>query len=528
MKKIIFLFLSFIYAFSSCTSLTFDTSLKVGDCYNGNVIKQVILNQHSIHDDIGWYNNHCSYQHGSASGYFFNRVNFKGDGSSGCFFDIVFQTYETCVAPHSTCSANEHVDSATNTCVCDSGYKLQYEQCRPDCSHNIPTTAPADSGWVKYTNIDTAQQCSSLASGFDYNQANFASQTDSRGCVYNVCYVNEESADINDSVAPYGPPPCTKSAYFPDTPYGFILKGTVKSLEECQAYVDNVEYTDFKVLIATDCSGDYKFCYLKTSVDNNDTGVPPPNSDSNDSNISNVVPPVTPPLPADVNNTDLSGVNAKLQQSNSLDSIRNQKLNDIANVQGQFKNLMGAWINQSRLDNHNQLNAQRQNISASNRVKNSIDSLHSGLGGKLDTLIKDTQKIVDKNNSVDLSGVESKLDKLHKDINSSNDKLSKIADAFNTDKNVTYPVTALDDNSSAPSLSDLLPSDSWFSSNSLDLSSVNNYTGDCYLESFTWTDGSGVHTFPPQDLINMIPFNIVSNIMLAFLYLLGLRDFLRS
>ena len=205
---------------------------------------------------------------------------------------------------------------------------------------------------------------------------------------------------------------------------------------------------------------------------------------------------------------------AQIKADGAENQKSNQLLGDVNTGLTQFKNKFGQWVDQDQLNS----NAQ---VSATHGVKGAVDSASNAITTKLDEVI---DAIKDTNGtSIDLNTTNAKLDTLHDDNNKTQSILDKIAGFFETNSSIP------DVNTTGQEfvLTDLLPDNSFFETNKLRLS-LNNYHGACYLETTTFNISGHSFEFPPPSLIAMIPFNIISNLMMGLLFILGLRDFLRS
>ncbi|MBN1839679.1 MAG: hypothetical protein JW802_06515 [Campylobacterales bacterium] len=109
------------------------------------------------------------------------------------------------------------------------------------------------------------------------------------------------------------------------------------------------------------------------------------------------------------------------------------------------------------------------------------------------------------------------------DLNETNKILNDIRKQFDTNSSFKTP----DVNESSFELSDLLPENSWFETNKLNLK-MNNYSGGCYCETAQFQIADKTFVFPSPEFLAMVPFNVISNLLMAFVYLLGLRQFLKD
>jgi len=244
---------------------------------------------------------------------------------------------------------------------------------------------------------------------------------------------------------------------------------------------------------------------------------------------------------------DLKTVNTQLTQqgytfNSILDKIiagnekadsRYKLMDDEFKGQTQYRNMMGKWVD----DDLKNASAQ---LGATVGVKDAVNTQGTAITDKLGEIlqaIKDSNGTGKEGNGTDMTPTNDLLekikgdtnatvkglDKLHEDINSTNSLLDKISGFF--DNNDSYKTP--DINGTEFELSDLLPDESWFETNKLNLN-FNNYGGDCYCQTAEFTVAGKTFIFPPQEALDVIPFNIISNIFMAFIFVLGAKDFLRD
>jgi len=194
----------------------------------------------------------------------------------------------------------------------------------------------------------------------------------------------------------------------------------------------------------------------------------------------------------------------------------NQLLGDVNTGIEQFKNKFGQWVDATKNDSANQ-------ISAINGTTTAVNSASNAITSKLDEVVNAIKDSNGTGQEIDLNTTNAKLDTLHDDNNKTHSLLDKIAGFF--ENNATVPDVNMTSQEFA--LTDLLPDASFFETNKLNLN-LNTYHGACYLETTTITIANTPFQFPPPALVDMIPFNIISNLAMSALFLYGLRDFLRS
>lgn len=212
--------------------------------------------------------------------------------------------------------------------------------------------------------------------------------------------------------------------------------------------------------------------------------------------------------------TTFNEILTQIKANGTENQKSNQLLGDVNTGLTQFKNKFGQWVDQDQLNS----NAQ---VSATHGVKGAVDSASNAITTKLDEVI---DAIKDTNGtSIDLNTTNAKLDTLHDDNNKTQSILDKIAGFFENNSSIPDVNTTGEEFV----LTDLLKDDAWFSTNQIN-ADFNNYHGACYLETFTFNIVGKSFQFPDPALVAMIPFNIISNLLMSVLFLLGLRDFLRS
>jgi hypothetical protein len=272
-----------------------------------------------------------------------------------------------------TCLANETLNTTTNQCDCSSGYKRVYEQCVPDCTQNVPLPQISITGWHRYVGVYNSTQCANYALIFPANEFNYTDLNDTRGCLYQICDVNQYKSN-----------PCFNPiSWGNSTPAGYVFKGTVTNPTTCQSYVDGVNYLNSLTKKAyPDCSSDNTlYCYLKTSLDNNDTGLSSPDTNLTnpdgtlDSNVS------LPSLNPDFNN---SLPNNSTDKSNAL---LGSLTSDFKNFSSNYQKDDAFW----RRDNNQKFALRTANDNLNNnKLLSAISSSKTdttGIETKLNTLI---------------------------------------------------------------------------------------------------------------------------------------------
>lgn len=253
--------------------------------------------------------------------------------------------------------------------------------------------------------------------------------------------------------------------------------------------------------------------------------------------------------------TSVQAVNTTLQSSNTkLDSMvsklsdSNALLTDSKNIQSDTKSLLAQEFKETKAFREN-LDARLKNLidtsltngstlkdisSHTASTTNAVNAQGTAITDKLGEVI---QAIKDSNNSTDMTATNDLLDKikgdtnstakgvdtLHDDFNVTNDLLGRINGYFDSNDSYKTP----DINESKFELSDLLPDNNWFETNKLKLN-FGNYSGGCYCQTAEFRVAGQTFIFPPQEALDVIPFDVISKIFMAFIYVLGLKEFLRN
>lgn len=238
---------------------------------------------------------------------------------------------------------------------------------------------------------------------------------------------------------------------------------------------------------------------------------------------------VTPTPTPDTNTSGGSTGGGSTGTTNYADLItqlktNNQSVND-------FKDKFTKFVTSD------QANADRQ-YNATNAIKSAVDGTTSAVNtqgtaitsklGDILSAIKDgngTGKSGDGNstNNVDLNATNKKLDTLHDDNNKTQGILDKIKGMFDNNDSFKVP----DANGSTPKVEDLIKDENWINANKMKLN-FSAGSGDCYCQTAQFEVGGRTFVFPPQELLDMIPFDVISKMLMAFVYLIGLRQFLRN
>ncbi len=386
--------------------------------------------------------------------------------------------------------------------------------CSPCADISSVVASRTPNGWVSFLNVYNSElDCAKKAQ--DEYIGRYVFQTYQKGsCTYNICYIDtyntnscEDAQNYSDLIEP-----------------GYIMKGIVNNEESCRSFVDSVNYLNYYVKrVYPDCESDKSlYCFLKPSLNNPDNGVPLP-----DNNVTN--PDGT--IKLDSNNSSVPELNVTNNNQYDLNSTMqtNNLLTSLAMDMKRFINKYNEDDEYWRKENDKKFKERTENDNAnankmlskfssvSDTLSSKLSSLNVDIESKLDTL-NDT--IEDKNLSVDidLNPINENLNDIKKEINVTNNLLSGVFG----ESNYSTP----DINTSAGSLSQYLPSDSWFDDNKIDLSI--SYDGDCYLQTFTWTDSTGTHVFPPVDFVDDLPLEKISKLLMALLFVIGLKDFLKD
>lgn len=440
-------------------------------------------------------------------------------------------TYGGSCTPTPTCTENE--EEWNNTCV-------------PKCNgvNNHRLTDGSCSNCTYATSMREGATCNCLAIGSKYTPGPVIS---SIGALDGVDF---EYADIKCDdgtsiqvfgkiTAEYEPEdPCLIADSWSPIPVGMIYKEAVASDSICASYVDNINYiVPYQTrLVDSDCPSDTRlYCYLTPkNLDTNNTQV-----DNNDYTLSNSIDPTSILNPdlnlstqSQVTNHQLSQIlstdkNIDINIKKQLDTVKQNNLllssftNDFkdyytwsksssnslqATLTDEGRKLLEGLQSSDKNNTKDITRALKATTNAVDRLKGTINVQTIELGTKLDQ-IKDVLTSDNNNSSSNL------------DMNITNSKIDTLIGFFDTNSSVDFDFNV----SNNYSLTDLLPSESWFIDNSLNID-INNYTGECYLET---VEILGVQLIN-QEVLNKIPFDIISGLAMSFIYLLGLRDFLRS
>jgi hypothetical protein len=521
MKKILFL-LIFVYTSSFAVSYFCGATEPSQYAGYGGAESPISVNAYSNRSYSSWSSaTSCSDRQdywavvpasGSAEKYIFHH--YDSYSSNRVYIRTTYTLINQPIPP--TCDPDTEVlNTETNTCDCKSGFitdPATNEGCVPDCSLSAPEPDSVPLGWVSYVDVyNTVEDCQAKASQFPSNEFSFSVITpddNNPNCTHSTCNVNEY---VND--------PCI-SADSPNYSSSYVLKGYVDTELECKQYVDGVNYLNYKVQrIFPNCSTKTElYCFLLTSLDNGDIGIPP--SDFNNTNPDGTIPNPTIP-PVDSNST--------LTVDNSYDSVAKSNAL-IGQLTGDFrayfdwqKNSNGTYEKALtdfgkdflKVQDTTKMNNDNTNTDKIVNAINGSSTDVSGIESRLDDLIsKDQNLSVD----IDLNTTNTKLDQLHNDVNTTNSLLGTLVDFFTGDNNNSDILGDFEDS---------LPSDSWYDSKKI-VVDLDTYNGDCYIESATFDIGSTTYTFPPQELIDMLPLRIVANLMMALIYIIGLKAFLRN
>ena len=284
----------------------------------------------------------------------------------------------TCPTPP-TCGVNESVLHCE--CVCDAGYAPNSNGvCEPTCV--IPTlTTPT--GWTPYVNIyNSDNECFVKAQTTQSGNYNFKLIDNSVGfqiCRFAICEVDERTnnncINRNDLIVPTG----------------FIFKGIVNTSLECEVLVNGVDYLYSSTQNVYDnCYTDFrKYCYLKPSLDNNDTGITPPSSEEDINNIPNLTPPnLTSPSESDniANNQELKIQTQILRNiDNSLKNNQDNSLRDrlLTNISASNNDLNLKLTNLSNI-NSNGFNDLKSNLNT--LIGDTTDTSGQALSDAMGTL----------------------------------------------------------------------------------------------------------------------------------------------
>ncbi|WP_263833719.1 hypothetical protein [Sulfurospirillum oryzae] len=223
----------------------------------------------------------------------------------------------------------------------------------------------------------------------------------------------------------------------------------------------------------------------------------------------------------------------KIKEGNDKADARYKLMDDEFKGQTQWRNMMGKWVDKNALDVTAQLGATVDVKKAVDGTTGAVNAQGKAITDKLGEIkdaikdingtdMKPTNDILEKIKK-DTNATAKGVDKLHDDLNTTNTTLDKIKGLFDNNDSFKVP----DVNDTKFELSDLMPDDSWFESNKLNLN-FNNYGGECYCQTAEFRVAGKTFVFPPQEALDIIPFTTISNIFMAFIYVLGLKAFLKD
>lgn len=252
----------------------------------------------------------------------------------------------------------------------------------------------------------------------------------------------------------------------------------------------------------------------------------------------------------DKNTLTFSDILSSINSGNVKADKMFQLMDDEYKGQVQYRNAMGKWIDQDLKNATSQLDATVAVKDAVNGTTNAVKGTTGAVNNATNAINTQGKAITDKlgelqdslrdKNGTDLTNVEDKLDTLHKDNNSTQGKLDKLHDDNNKTLSTLDKIkgmfdsnTSVDTNGSGSSFSmdDMFPNGDkgWFSNNALDLKFSNSSGGgNCQCATSEFKVAGKTFVFPPPELLDMIPFDKISMIIMACIYILGLRQFLRN
>ncbi len=301
---------------------------------------------------------------------FIPPTNGSGTGTGGTNDPV------SCPSPP-VCKTNEILFHCE--CVCKAGYEPDYNgQCISKCI--VPTIYPKSSDWKVYiNNYNSDNECFIKASTFsgEYKYRMIDNSVGFDICRFAICEVkeikNDQCIDRSDLI----------------TPIGFVYHGKVNTTLKCQSYVNGVDYVDSKVTrIFPNCDTNYqKYCFLKPSVNNSDSGIPLPDKNDTIADIPNISD--TPPTQTTPNKADNIANNQELKkQTQALLNINKNLTNN--------KNIDLSILEGTATDISNKLTS-LQNIN-SNGFISVVEAINNSSGGDKNSSLDYTDLLTEENN----------------------------------------------------------------------------------------------------------------------------------
>lgn len=420
-----------------------------------------------------------------------------------------------------TCPSGTSYNSSTFSCEepkCPSGQERVNGTCVNSCNQMIGEFRKADGtcqDCVPYTNFSSRSFCACDSQGTTYTPQALVTTTQTNG---NYSYKKTNiTCDNGLRIAIYTEPV-------------------------------NINPQDYNATLNQNGTVSPDTNHTTTPTDTNSTYTPPVQTNNDVVEAIKATTDVSKEIKGEIGKvaTDVKAMNEHLSKQGTtfnevLASIKangeenkksSQLLGDVNTGLTQFKNKFGQWVDDTKNDSANEVNAINGTTSAvNNQGKNITD--------KLDEVIKAIKEDgngtspTDNNNTgkeIDLNETNKKLDTLHDDNNVTHSKLDTLHDDANkTNSTLSDIKSLLDFNGSKYTLDNMLPSggEGWFTSNALKLN-FNTSSANCYCQQAQFTVGGRNFVFPSQDLLDKIPFGIISNLLMAFIYVLGLKNFLKS
>lgn len=501
MKKILLalmMTLSFSFAVESelCVSI------------NGNYVKVLLA---------GYWGDYASGTCVSVNGYDVskNRYFVKDGGScywnASAFSGHAYYLTTTACSPTPTCTASQEL--INNVCVekCPSGQERIEGTCVNSCNQMISEFRKSDGtcqDCSPYTNFSSRSFCACDSQGTTYTPQALVTTTQTNG---NYSYKKTNvTCDNGLRIAIYTEPV-------------------------------NINPQDYNSTLNQNGTVTPDTNHTTTPTDTNNTYTPPVQTNNDVVEAIKATTDVSKEIKGEIGKvaTDVKAMNehlakqgvtfdqtlAAIKANGAENAKSNQLLGDVNTGLTQFKNKFGQWVDDTKNDSANQISAINGTTTAVNGTTNAVNNQGKNITDKLDEVIKAIKEDGngtsptdgnDTGKDIDLNETNKKLDTLHDDINKTNSLLDNIK-------------SLLDFNSSKYTLDNMLPSggEGWFTSNALKLN-FNTSSANCYCEQAHFSVGGHNFVFPPQGALDVIPFSVISNIFMAFIYVLGLKNFLKS
>lgn len=509
MKKII-LALMMTFSFSFAVQSELCVSI------NGNYVKVLLA---------GYWGDYASGVCISVNGYDVSKNKYFVKDGGSCYWNAsAFSGYAyylttTACSPTPTCTASQEL--INNVCVekCPSGQERIDGVCVNSCNQMIGEFRKSDGtcqDCVPYTNFSSRSFCACDSQGTTYTPQALVTTTQTNG---NYSYKKTNiTCDNGLRIAIYTDPV-------------------------------NINPQDYNATLNQNGTVSPDTNHTTTPTDNNSTYTPPVQTNNDVVEAIKATTDVSKEIKGEIGKvaTDVKAMNEHLAKqgttfnetltaikANGTESVKtNQLLTDLSASQSAFKTKFDQFATANQANANAQLGATNGVKSAVNGTTNAVNAQGKNITDKLDEVIKAIKEDGngtspndgnDTGKDIDLNETNKKLDTLHDDNNKTHSILDKISGFLDSN-------TTVDTNRSGSSLtiSDMLPDGGWgwFTTNSIK-PKFNISSNNCYCQTAEFTVAGRNFLFPSKELLDMIPFNAISNMFMAFIYVLGLKSFLRN